>query len=220
MALELHRMRAAEPTLLFLLANLRNPKDAVAIATEYGLLRRGHAAKSLREPYAVWQRAARHLREVVVLRDALHRSDTAKLEEIVGPYRAQLPDRNELGVRLSLEEEASILIAGRVNEGLVGTEIRLLPGPLIVVDHERQEPTRFSYSPEMRDLESYVFNDLAIVLSRSVDISVCAASDCEIIFRPTRTGQEYHHPNCAGRERVRRHRRRAFAQGSRQSIGG
>ena len=206
MALELHRMRAGEPTLLFQLANVRSAGDAVRIASDYGLLRQGPGSRELREPYSVWQQAAERIRVVVVVRDAIRRGDTAMLERLVAAYRKALPERNTHGVRLSPEEQASVLVAGWVNDALIGTEIRLLPGPLIMVDQEHHDPTRFSYSPEIRDLEGYAFNDLAILLSRSVDVFVCAAADCNMVFRPKRAGQEYHDPRCAARVRVRRHR--------------
>ena len=75
-----------------------------------------------------------------------------------------------------------------------------------MVDEQHQEPTVFSYSPEIRDLAGYVFNDLAIVLSSAVDVAVCAAPDCDRIFRPKRVGQGFHEPKCGSRVRVRKHR--------------
>lgn len=221
---EYHPME--EVDLLYDLAAIQRPDEAVAFARRYGLLRHGRDGCEHREQFGKWQDVATVLTGLLVatrtLREAIEgdpdaRADLwSRFEPITGKHFGA---RVTPGSDGELFDQVSKWVAWGVNEGLEGVEVQLraasdllpasggsAPGP----------PGLFLFSPRPKDLVGYAYHQLALALANRVPMHECPA--CRRFFVVADRRQNYCSPTCAGRVRYRRwaERKRGRVQGAPQ----
>jgi hypothetical protein len=199
----------SEPDLVFDLADIRRPQDAVRFVRRYGLLWHGPGADTFRERFSEWEETAQTLRGILwyaaTLRDALSGAPVAQEE-----LRRRAADLTDLfqAPAASLDElyaQVSVVIARAVSEGLQGVEEGLeaavewetAPGSGIA-----GPPGQFVFSAHAPHLVGYAYHQLALLLVQRVPLGTCEG--CGRFFRVEHGRQRYCSPRCAGRVRWRR----------------
>ncbi|HEY5473441.1 MAG TPA: hypothetical protein VIK32_09665, partial [Candidatus Limnocylindrales bacterium] len=164
-----------ESGLLFDLAAVREPQDAIAFVRRYGLLRHGPDDADLREPFSQWQADATTLAGMLAMTRAVRASAagdedaSAELWQVWEPglrraFQAPAADDDEL------RQQASVAVAWLVSEGLKGAEERLEAdvqwgyGP----EEGGGDPGQFHLSIHPPSLLALIYHQLAMLLTGRV----------------------------------------------------
>jgi hypothetical protein len=205
--------------LLFELAAVEQPEDAVAVASRFGLLRSRPGAPLARERFTVWQEVAGNLSGILKLYVLLRESATdeaaaMQLRQMMREFRQHADD----GQRSFLDgydtgPQASIVIAEAVNAGLGGATERLVSAAS-VEQHQhgnvvRGEPDHFFFAPELINLEGLAYHQLALTLADGSDIFICAR--CERARPRTHGNQKHCNTRCRNQKNIRAYRARQTA---------
>jgi hypothetical protein len=203
----------SEADLLFDLADLRRPDDAIAFARRYGLLRHGLDATTFREPFADWLEAAYTLANLLglyrLIRAAMDGDDEASqtLWEVWEPrLRPALEPPPQTDSELLIG--ASQALAAFVSDGLRGVELRINSdvewgvGP----DNGPGRPDGFRLAPQPPDLLGLAYFALAMLINLRAPLAAC--EDCGRHFSPSDPRQRFCTTTCAARTRRRRWRER------------
>jgi hypothetical protein len=201
---------------LFELAGVETPADAVILAARFGLLRIGPGSPTAREPFAVWQQAAndlsRILRLYVLMREA--EDDQPAADQLCRHLHMlrQLVSEDERRFlnRYDSRRQASIVIAQAVNHGLEGASERLVSAASIEQDQDghvvRGEPDHFFFAPELTNLESLAYHQLALTLADGSDVFICARCGRP---RPRTHGNQRHcNTRCRNQKNINAYRQR------------
>lgn len=200
----------AEPDLLFALAGIRRPTDALPFVKDYGLLRHGPDADSYREPFSDWERIALELSGYMSAYDDIRRAalgDAEALERLrilvedgVSDALAELLESMEGGTADErLIETVNLFVAVGITNGLRGVEVGLTPatawgaGPV----------GSLVFSPQPPDLVGLAYHQLALLTVSQAPMSRCP--ECGRIFAPRGKKQRFCSPLCSGRSRQRRY---------------
>lgn len=190
---------------LFDLAALRRPEDAVAFVKQYGLLRHGPDAVYMQEPFSTFLESAHTFSNLLDLYHLIRgaaRGDKAALatlwEEWSDRLRPLLQDSPQTNKELLVGADRAL--AALVSEGLrdAPVEVDSLMGT--AQDHV-WEPGTFALAPRFRDLLGVVYFDLAMMLSLQTPLHTCA--ECGRHFAPRNPQQRYHNRACALKARRR-----------------
>jgi hypothetical protein len=200
---------AGEWNLLFDLAAVRRPEDAVAFVSRYGLLRHGRGAADTQEPFSAWLETAytfTNLLDLYHLIAGARYGDPASLATLwdewsdrFQPIVESAPSTNE-----ELLAGASRALAWLVTEGLRNAQFQvdmLTDAPGIGDDH-RWDLGSFALAPRCRNLGELAYVVLAMMLCLRTPLRTCA--ECGRHFAPRNRLQRFHDRACAVRGRRRR----------------
>lgn len=199
---------SAEPKMLFDLAAIRRPADAIAFVAEYGLLRHGPAAPYAQEPFQAWAETAytfTNLLDLYHLIRAADDGDQAAMATLwdewshrIQPLLRAAPETNQ-----ELLAAASHTLGALVSEGLRDAEI--------AVDSvwettggeggRSPDPGAFAFAPRFRDLIGLAYFSLAMMVCLRTPLRVCAY--CGRKFAPRSRTQRFHDRQCALKGRRR-----------------
>ena len=202
-----------ESGLLFDLAAVREPQDAIAFVRRYGLLRHGPDDADLREPFSQWQADATTLAGMLAMTRAVRASAagdedaSAELWQVWEPglrraFQAPAADDDEL------RQQASVAVAWLVSEGLKGAEERLEAdvqwgyGP----EEGGGDPGQFHLSIHPPSLLALIYHQLAMLLTGRVPLGTC--EECGRFYAMDDPRKRFCSPTCASRSRRRRWRER------------
>ena len=182
--------------LVFDLANIHQPKDAVRFAEQHGLLWHGPEATDLREPFGEWWKEANDLRKTLELCLTLRHARAGivgirTLRNVLGHTSA--------GSDADVFAHASARLSDRVNQKLTDTTI-----------HVAADIGAEGWAGTFRlDLASasplhHAYFQLAQTLLDNVQFAVCPEPVCRRFFAQTDPRQHYCSPTCANRARQRR----------------
>ena len=198
-----------ERDLVFDLASVSTPDDALVFVRRYGLLRHGPKEESLTERFEDWQEEVRVLRFVMRLYLDLRRAIEGDEDGIARLWEMEPSIREYFqGAAKSdseLFQQVSSLIAWLVSEGLDGVDERIEaasnletgPGSGIA-----GPPGFFLFSAHARDLVGLAYHQLALDFVNREPMSDCA--ECGRFFIMEDRRQRFCTPTCAGRARYRR----------------
>jgi hypothetical protein len=205
-----------QPSLLFDLAVLQQPQDALEFVRKYGLLRHGPDAKEFREPFSDWLDVAKTLNADLVLAyilSAALKGDPASCQALwnLETLWRQMYDFESVAITdVDLFSQATAILARRVTEGLQGVQERLEAG---VIDEEDVKLSVFSFSVHAPDLIGYAYHQFALLLTEGGQIAgICKA--CHRFFQLADVRQQYCSPTCAARTRYQRFAQKKRAQSS------
>lgn len=194
-------LEAQERALVFDLANIHQPKDAVRFAEQHGLLWHGPEATDLREPFVDWWKEANDLRKTLDLCLTLRHARA----RIVGIRTLRnVLGQNRVGSDADMFAHASMLLSERVNQKLADTTI-----------HVAADVGAEGWAGTFRlDLASasplhHAYFQLAQALLNNVQFAKCPEPVCHRFFAQTDARQHYCSPTCANRARQRRWAERA-----------
>jgi len=191
--------------ILFGIANIQNPDDAVAFATKFGLLWSGPDADEYREDYELWSQEAvlllSTLQMYAWLQDAIDGNEKAlALLWKYGPlayaplFEIDIPDDNDD----LLLERVSVSIAWIVSRGLAGVE----EGLVATVEYEKDTPGKFVLSSRPQSLVGAAYHGLALTIANRVSLKAC--DQCGKLFPVTHGARLYCSETCSYRSRHKR----------------
>jgi hypothetical protein len=204
--------------LLFELAAVEQPTDAVAFACRFGLLRARPDAAVAREPFTVWQQVARSLTGilklyVLVRESATDESAAMQLAQIMRELRRHADAQRSFLDGYDARRQASIVIAEAVNAGLGGATERLVSAASVEQHQQRHvirgEPDHFFFAPELINLEGLAYHQLALTLADRSDIFIC--DRCERPRPRTHGNQKHCSTRCRNQKNIRARRARQAA---------
>ncbi len=198
-----------ERDLVFDLAAVRTPTDAVEFVRRYGLLRHSEPGGDLREPWADWEQTATHLSATLRLASTLQaavagdadalRALRDGFEPAVRPlFAARAANDDELLAQMS------ILVAWMLSSGLEGCQERVEAE----VDWDVGEdggagpPARYRLAVEAPDLVGHAYHAAALLVTTRYPLAEC--EDDGRFFLVSDPRQRFCSPRCASRARRRR----------------
>ena len=194
--------------LLFSLAAVRRPDDALAFVHHYGLLHKGPGSAFLREEFSEWLEAAYTLSNLLdlytLIQDASD-GDAAALETLWETWAVRLrPLLNPMPTSdAELLSGASRSLATLVSEGLRNVQVQVNSEVDWAVSRNATgSPRSFTLAPEAPDLLGVAYLTLAMLVSLRLPLRVCEG--CRRRFAPTHASQRYHDRTCAIQARNRR----------------
>ena len=199
----------SENDLVFDLANIRSPDDAVAFIRRRGLLWRGDPEGELRERFVEWEEVSRTLYGLLMLVNTLRQAEEGdqealadlrgRWEPVIAPaFEAPAKDDAELLI------QAGVFVAWMVSDGLDGAEQRLECAATwgSGTDGGPGRPSHFGLSIQAQHLVHYAYHELALLLSDRAPLRECSA--CGRIFEVEDPRQRYCSRSCSGRARQRK----------------
>lgn len=201
-----------EGDLLWDLAAIRRPIDAVEFVRRYGLLRHGPGSSDFRERFSDWEQEARTLTGYLMLYRALRgalQGDGESLEELRDTWEPNLrPLPSPRGQRLdvsALYRPASEFIAAGISAGLQGAEERVSAAASWenATTGERGNPGAFLLVASTPHLLGHAYHQFALLVVNQKPVAICIA--CGRVYLVTDPRQNYCTPACARRTRARRH---------------
>jgi hypothetical protein len=214
---ELDRQRAhpytpmEEVDLMYDLAAIRRPPDALAFVQRYGLLRHGPGADKLRESFAEIETAALTLDTTIAwyLRIArVVRGDTEDANNAIREMWRLAPKLGEHfdGTAKSDDElidQATQLVAYWTNQGLIGVESKVTPSAHYTDPRgNRGEAGGFSMSAHATTLLGLAYHQLALTITMRIPLRECV--ECGRYFEIKDRRQRFCSPTCGSRARQRR----------------
>ncbi len=195
-----------EEGLVFALASVNEPQDAVEFVRRYGLLWSTPEAEELREPFARWEEATLHLRMALLTTRGLQRAVAGELDGW-DLLRSLQTAWSPLFETAATDDEdlllhASSFVAWLVSEGLKGTEQRLDASSR----WDGGDPGGFVLNVHAPHLLAYMYHELAMLLAAKRPLMTCA--ECSASFPMTDSRQRFCSTTCANRARHRRYRQR------------
>jgi hypothetical protein len=204
--------------LLFELAAVDQPTDAVAFASRFGLLRARPDAAVPRERFTVWQQIAGSLSGilklyVLVRESATDESAAMRLAQMMRELRRHVDAQGSFLDGYDTRRQASIVIANAVNTGLGGATEQLVSAASVEQHQQRHvvrgEPDHFFFAPELINLESLAYHQLALTLNDRSEIFICER--CERPRPRTHGNQKHCNTRCRNQKNIRAHRARQAA---------
>jgi len=198
--------------LLFDLAAVRRPADAVAFVRDHGLLRHGPGGAVLREPFSDWLETAYTLTNLLDLYNLVlgaSAGDVASVETLWETWVVRL--RPLLDPMPTTDGEllfgASHALAALVNQGLHEARVQVASGVDWPVDGAARERNQvaFTLAPRTPDLLGLAYLSLAMLVTLKTPLRTCKG--CRRRFVPRSPGQRYHDRACANQARVRNRQR-------------
>jgi hypothetical protein len=203
----------SESDLLFDLANVRRPDDAVAFVRRYGLLHLGPGSSEPRERFSAFLSTAYTLTRLLGLHQLIRggvagdKEALRTLWEVVYPWLAPaLEPQPETDEELLIG--ASQALAALLSDGLAGVELRMNSdvewrvGP----DGETGRPDGFRLAPQIGDLVGLAYYELALHITERMPMAACG--ECERFFIVDDPRRRFCSTTCANRSRRRRWRER------------
>lgn len=191
-----------EGLLLYDLAAIRRPHDALGFARRWGLLHHGPGADEYREPFRDWENEALVLTGALAIYRALRLAtggDPDGFAELRGRWADALVP--ESGKRPVSDEDylanASSATAALVSEKLEGVEQRITAE----ADYGG-DPGVFAYFVNTPDLVAHAWFELSSEIVQRVPLSTCP--ECGRIFPVKHGRQRFCDERCAARARYRR----------------
>lgn len=189
--------------LLFDLAAIHRPEDAVAFVGRYGLLRHGPGSDTFREHIKKWEDAALRLRFILRLHRTIQgaiggdRDSLIELREVWQPgiaanFQAPAASDDELLA------QASKAVAWAVSDGLEGVQQRVSAA----VEWGNGPAGAYLFSVSPPNLLGYAYHQLALALVSRVPMAPCA--DCGRFFVVDDPRKRYCSSTCSARTRQRR----------------
>jgi hypothetical protein len=207
---------SGDPDLLFDLAAVRVPADALGLVRRYGLLwagadvswegldedeRREQLPESVfREPFADWERVAKQLNNILRFFGALQHArqgESTQLEWLrlnyPGDTAALLGDPNPPDAKFldAVADTSATFVTFRIE----GTGGRFF----VTARH----PSGFALAPAASILEGYAWLQLAQTLAEQVPLQT--REECNRVFTQTHKARRHCSKQCAGRARSRRY---------------
>jgi hypothetical protein len=194
--------------LLFDLAAVRRPDDAIAFVRKHGMLRHGTNSAFLREPFSEWLEAAYTLSNLLDLYNLIQAAsdeDTAARETLWETWAVRL--RPLLQPMPTSDAEllsgASRALATLVNEGLRNVQVQINSEVEWAVGRNATgSPRAFTLAPGTPDLLGVSYLTLAMLVSLRMPLRTCRG--CRRRFAPTHASQQYHDRACAIQARQRK----------------
>lgn len=201
-----------EAGILFELAEIKAPADAVSFTQRYGLLTKGPAGENLHESFTEIRDEAELLALFLRLYELLeraHRGDPDAVRELQAVWYKRLRQSAEkMGVSSLPPADDQALIAycrafltWMTNEGMRGTELVVFT-----------EDDGWSLSGWPADLLSHAYQELAFLIVKREPARVC--EECGRVFVVEHGRQRFCSPSCSGRARNRRWREARKEKGS------
>jgi hypothetical protein len=198
-----------EERLLFDLASIRSPEDAVEFIAKYGMLHHGPRSADRRERFTEWVELSQVLHMLLRLHELLieaRSGDAAaaatEIQELFGPlfedfFAEPAPNASEL------LGQASVFLAKAISEGLedVNESVEAAVTWGTATDDGPGGPGVFMLSARPQDLAGFAFHQLAMTVVQGKETRVCA--ECGEVFRVTDRRQRYCSSRCASRRRYR-----------------
>lgn len=196
--------RFEEPDLLFDLAAISRPADAVAFIEKHGLLRAGPSAPAaaFRERFSEWEGVANTLRATMQLYkivQAASAGDKDAVEDLRVNWSRHW--RRDYGVPTSDSElviQAAAQVAASVNTGLRDVRTRIVSAGLI----DDGDPSQYVFMAAAPSLVGFAYHLFALTCVTRQPLAACA--DCRRFFILTDKRQTYCTPTCSSRARYRR----------------
>jgi hypothetical protein len=198
--------------LLFDLAAIRRPSDALPFVRRYGLLFHGPDADEFREPWSEWERTALLLSGFLHMHVSLHkavRGDAAAAEElrsrwgetVKGFYKQEAPTEEMFFLQVT------DFLAHWTTQGLEGAQFGVGPAAFFQKDGEPYGgPGDFVLTVNPPNLLGYAYNQFAHFLNQGVPGARCP--ECGRVFVIKDRRQRFCSPQCAQRARYRRWKER------------
>lgn len=193
-----------ETELVFDLANIRRPPEALVFVQRYGLLRHGPGAGSFRERFADFESEALAFHGLLHLCAFLRRAVNGDAEALGWLRDVWQPHQRPMFQAAAADDgellmQVSKVIALVISEGLNGTEQGIVSGA------EWGDPPaldRFMLAARPPDLLGYAYHQVAMLLVNRVPTAPC--QDCGRYFLVTDQRQRYCSKTCGNRARHRR----------------
>jgi hypothetical protein len=198
-----------EPNLVFDLAAVRTPSDAVEFVRSYGLLRHGKRDGDLRESFADWEQTAVQLSALLRLASTLQAAAAGDADAL----RA-LRDVFEPAARPHFAERAttdadilaqmSVLVAWMLSSGLEGCQERVEAEVewRLGADGGAGPPAQFQFAVEAPDLVGHAYHAAALLVTNRYPLAACEEDGRFFLVEDPR--QRFCSPRCAARARRRR----------------
>lgn len=185
------------------LAGVRTPDDALEFVGKHGLLWHGPGADDLREPFEEWEREAQNLRGklrlYMTLQDALRGDDEAR-QKLWRVWESDLRPFYQTTVSNDAELFAHVsdFVGHSINDGLAGVE----QGFIASVLFEGGQPGVFELAASPCDLVGAAYHELALAIVSRAEMRTC--QECGRLFPVTDQRQRYCSERCANRARYQR----------------
>jgi hypothetical protein len=199
----------AEQELVYDLAAVRRPQDALAFVQRYGLLTHGPDANEHREALSLFVKEALSVTFALTLYLSIRKavgSEALAASDAIRELREFLPEfLPELGVARKTTDHgvidlASRTVAGLVNSGLVGVESKIEHAG----GYEEGERGDFLLSARSPTLRGLIYHQLALLITTRFPLRTCAESECGRFFPVRDKRQQFCSATCSGRARQRR----------------
>lgn len=180
---------------LFDLANIHKPQDALRFAEQHGLLWHGPDAHDLREPFKDWWEEAHDVRKMLNLCMTWQQARTGGSTRELRSWFGRVHDLQDA----DMLARAAALITERVSQKLADYGVRL------ALNKESNSAMGiFSLGPASASPLHRAYWQLAQLLTNDVPLATCAEAFCSRFFEQTDPRQQYCSPTCANRARQRR----------------
>jgi len=198
--------------LVFDLAAIRRPSDALPFVRRYGLLFHGPNATESREPWTDWERVSGLLSGLlhlyVVLQKAIRGDVAANHElrtrwgELIQRLYEQVAETDEV-----FYQQATDFLAYWTSHGLENVEFGIDAAARYEKDGKAYGGVGdFVLTARPPNLVGYAYHQLALLLSRGVEGARCP--ECGRVFVVKDRRQRFCSPQCAQRARYRRWKER------------
>ena len=198
-----------EANLVFDLAAVRTPSDAVKFVRRYGLLRHGDRDGDLRESFADWEQTAVQLSALLrlasTLQDAVAGDADAlrALRDVFEPAARPL-FAEQATTDADLLAQMSVLVAWMLSSGLEGCQERVEADVAwrVGTDGGEGPPARYRFAVEAPDLVGHAYHAAALLITNRYPLAACEEDGLFFIVQDPR--QRFCSPRCAARSRRRR----------------
>jgi len=195
--------------MVFDLAHVTTPAEAVEFASRFGLLWHGPESEALKERFEDWESEATTLRVLLRLLVAIQdgiAGEPEALDELRTTWRDFMAKHFEAPAESDGEllTAASVLVSWIVNEKLAGME----HGMTAACQWEGQargvrgEPGVWRLQPRPKNLLGFIYYELALSIVEGFHARICEG--CRTAFRVVDQRQRFCSATCANRARYRR----------------
>ncbi len=191
-----------EKELVFALASISNPDDAIEFASRYGLLRSGPGSDTYRELFSEWETVIARLRDIltgyVTLRGALQGDkDAVEALWVLEPYIRSMFEVKASN-DLELFSQVSVYVATGISEGLRGVD----QGILATVQFEGGRAGEFALGIYPETLTGVAYHELSMLIVNQKPVRKCI--ECGQAFLVKDQRQQYCGMSCSNRARYKR----------------
>jgi len=189
--------------LVFELAGIREPDEAVAFATTYGLLWHGADSEDRREPFERWMTEAGKLTNLLRLhrdiQDAV-KGNTVAIDDLRVVFEPIWRHAFEEAATTDAEilHQAQVMLAAWISEAMDGTTEGMTPG----MSWEGGQPGEFRMIGYPPHLLAAIYHEFALFVTQRWTALICP--ECGRSFLPTDARQRYCTPTCSNRARFKR----------------
>lgn len=196
-----------EADLMYDLAAVRRPPDALAFVQRYGLLRHGPEQDDHRERYQELEKEALRLSNVLRLHTIIALAvgnDREEANDAIRELWSIEPDlRPIFEARAANDDElidqATHIVAVMTNEGLAGVDFKVEPS----INYEGGKRGDFSLCAWSPTLLGSIYHQLALSIVNRVPLRACV--ECRRYFPVKDKRQQFCSPTCSSRARQRRY---------------